>query len=339
MSTRGIVDAGSERIPKSVNGKKNGHANSVPINGAHAPQLRPFFGYYGGKWRDALKHYPEPNHETIVEPFAGSAGFSLRYAHRKIILCEIDPVLSEVWRYLIRVKAKEILAIPDLDPEGTIDDLKLPQEAKWLVGFWLNRGAASPRKSPSKWMREGIRPGSFWGPRVRQTIASQVDSIRHWQLFNCSYTDAPTPRTATWFVDPPYEAAGRHYRFGSEQLDYEALGAWCRSRTGQVIVCENEGATWLPFRELADVKTTRADRRSKEVIWLSTENGHRPSAYDSFDHSDGRLALVVEKQAEIDALQEEVSLLRAEVCKQVFGSRVVFDREVVARAKKEEEGG
>ena len=91
MSTRGIVDAGSERIPKSVNGKKNGHANGVPINGAQAPQLRPFFGYYGGKWRDALKHYPEPDHETIVEPFAGSAGFSLRYAHRKIILCEIDP--------------------------------------------------------------------------------------------------------------------------------------------------------------------------------------------------------------------------------------------------------
>jgi hypothetical protein len=250
---------------------------TTPINGAHAPQLRPFFSYYGGKWRAALKHYPEPDHETIVEPFAGSAGFSLRYAHRKIILCEIDPVLSEVWRYLIRVKAKEILAIPDIDPEGTIDDLKLPQEAKWLVGFWLNAGAASPCKRPSKWMREGISPGSFWGPRVRQTIASQVDSIRHWQIFNCSYADAPTPRTATWFVDPPYEVAGRHYRFGSEQLDYEALGAWCRSRPGQVIVCENEGATWLPFRELADVKTTRADRRSKEVIWLSPENGHRPS--------------------------------------------------------------
>jgi hypothetical protein len=39
------------------------------------------------------------------------------------------------------------------------------------------------------------------------------------------------------------------------------------------------------------------------------------------------------KQAEITALQEEVSLLRAEVRKQVFGSRVVFDREVVERAK------
>lgn len=24
------------------------------------PMLRPFFGFYGGKWRDALKHYLRP---------------------------------------------------------------------------------------------------------------------------------------------------------------------------------------------------------------------------------------------------------------------------------------
>ena len=146
------------------------------------PYLRPFFGYYGGKWRDAIKHYPKPQYDTIVEPFAGSAGFSLRYADRVVILCEIDPVLAEVWRYLIRVRAKEILSIPDIALDESVDDLDIPQEAKWLVGFWLNRGTSSPRKSPSKWMRDGIRPGSFWGPRVRQTIASQVDSIRHWKL-------------------------------------------------------------------------------------------------------------------------------------------------------------
>jgi hypothetical protein len=235
-----------------------------------APQLRPFFGYYGGKWRDALKHYPPPQHNTVIEPFAGSAGYSLRYAHSKVILCEIDPVLSEVWRYLIRVKSKEILAIPDLATDQSVDDLNICQEARWLVGFWLNRGTASPRKSPSKWMRDGIRPGSFWGDRVRRMIASQVDAIRHWRILNCSYDECPTSRAATWFIDPPYEAAGRHYRFGSEQIDYDALAAWCRSRPGQVVVCENEGARWLPFRDLADVKTTRADRRSKEVVWLAT---------------------------------------------------------------------
>jgi hypothetical protein len=137
--------------------------DSTKISDPEAPVLRPFFGYYGGKWRDALKHYPEPLYDTIVEPFAGSAGYALRYASHKIILCEIDPVLAEVWRYLIRVTPADIRAIPDVPIDGTVDDLKIPQEAKWLVGLWLNRGIAQPRVSPSKWMRDGIRPGSFWG--------------------------------------------------------------------------------------------------------------------------------------------------------------------------------
>lgn len=231
--------------------------------------LRPFFGYYGAKWRDTPRLYPKPLYETIVEPFAGSAGFSMRYANRNVILCDIDPVISEVWRYLIRAKSDEILAIPDMDPNGTVDDLPIPQEARWLVGFWLNRGVSSPRKTASKWMRGGLRPGSFWGPRVRQTIAAQVGSIRHWKVFNCAYTELPSPVVATWFVDPPYQAAGRHYRFGSNQLDYNGLATWCRSRRGQVIVCENEGAAWLPFQRLASVKTARAGTRSVECVWLS----------------------------------------------------------------------
>ena len=38
-----------------------------------ATKLKPFFTYYGGKYRAAPK-YPEPVHGSIVEPFAGSAG-------------------------------------------------------------------------------------------------------------------------------------------------------------------------------------------------------------------------------------------------------------------------
>lgn len=233
--------------------------------------LRPFFGYYGGKWKNAVKHYPVPSFSRIVEPFAGSAGYSLRYADREVVLCEIDPILAAVWKYLIAVKPKEILDIPDFPSDGDVEDLKICQEAKWLVGFWLNRGVTSPRRSPSRWMKEGVRPGSFWGERVRRTIASQVDAIRHWKVYNVSYLQCPLSKAATWFVDPPYEVAGRHYRFGSSQINYSALAEWCKSRPGQVIVCENDGANWLPFMQLADVKTTRRDTRSEEVYW------HRPA--------------------------------------------------------------
>ena len=65
-----------------------------------------------------------------------------------------------------------------------------------------------PADWPSAWMRDGVRPGSFWGERVRQTIAAQVDRIRHWRVFNCSYEDLPFSGEATWFVDPPYQTKG-----------------------------------------------------------------------------------------------------------------------------------
>lgn len=228
----------------------------------------PFFCYYGGKWRIAGKFYPEPRHNVIVEPFAGSAGYALRYPDRSVILCERDPIVASVWRYLIRASASDISALPDLGRGQTVEDLQVSQEARWLIGFWLNKGVSRPRKRPSKWMRSGIRPGSFWGPRVRLQIASQVKAIRHWRVYECSYEDCPEVGQATWFIDPPYEAAGKHYAFGSEQIDYTALALWCRSRFGQVIVCENEGATWLPFSPLARTKTARS-KRSSEALWLS----------------------------------------------------------------------
>lgn len=36
-------------------------------------------------------------------------------------------------------------------------------------------------------------------------------------------------------------------------------------RAGEVIVCENRGATWLPFSPVASIKSTRGF--SDEVIW------------------------------------------------------------------------
>jgi hypothetical protein len=234
----------------------------------HQTSLRPFFGFYGGKWRDALKNYPQPKYDTVIEPFAGSAGYSVRYYQRNVVLCEADPIIAAVWDYLIHVTPGEILAIPDLKANETVDNLRVCREARWLVGLWLNRGASRPRKGPSKWMRDRVRPGSFWGERVRNTIASQVPLIRHWKIHICSYASCPVGGEATWFVDPPYQETGNFYHFGSKSIDYSRLSNWCRELSGQVIVCERAGADWLPFRSLPPTKTTRNGRRSPEVLWI-----------------------------------------------------------------------
>ena len=244
-----------------------------------ALHLRPFFTFYGGKWRCAPR-YPPPRHRTIVEPFAGSAGYSLRHAHRQVILVERDPAIAATWRYLLHETPAGILALPDIRMDETVDDLPVCEEARLLIGWWLNNGSSLPKRRPSAWMRRDRAQGGpgwttgggrlAWGRRVRERIAAQLGAVRHWTLIEGDYTDAPDVE-ATWFVDPPYSVAGRHYRYGSARLDYGALADWCRSRQGQAMVCENVGADWLPFQPFLDVQARGAGhdgRVSHEALWV-----------------------------------------------------------------------
>ena len=208
--------------------------------------------------------YPRPQHRRLVEPFAGSAGYALRYPMLDVELYDLDPVVCGVWDYLINVSAREILALPDLLDGQDVRDLCLLDEAKHLIGFWLNKGATRPSCTMAAWGRRGIRPGSVWGARVRQTIATQLHAIRHWTIKQRCYSSIENS-AATWFIDPPYEDKGRAYRCNA--IDYEALAAWCKTRRGLAIVCEQVGAGWLPFDRLGSCKTSRS-KRSDEAIWI-----------------------------------------------------------------------
>jgi len=74
-------------------------------------KLKPFFTMFGAKWR-AAPRYPKPQYSTIVEPFAGAAGYSVRYADRNIRLYELNPAFYGVWHYLIHVRPSEVMRIP-----------------------------------------------------------------------------------------------------------------------------------------------------------------------------------------------------------------------------------
>lgn len=231
-------------------------------------KLKPFFSYFGSKYR-AAKNYPAPVYNTIVEPFAGSAGYSVRYPHLNIVLRDISPVISGLWRYLITVSENDIRNLPiHVDH---VDNLAVNQEAKWLIGFWLNQGTASPRKSPSAWARQGSAINFYWGEVIRERIAGQLQYIRHWEVSNASYENIPNTH-ATWFVDPPYQGkSGMNYPYRFSK--YEELADWCKSRKGQTIVCEQEGATWLPFDNAFQSKILGTYNKRKsysEVMWTNT---------------------------------------------------------------------
>jgi hypothetical protein len=66
--------------------------------------------------------------------------------------------------------------------------------------------------------------------------------------------------------------AGNKYRL--REIDYEHLGLWAQVREGQVIVCEQSPASWLPFSPLKSIsgvgrRSDGSQSRSTEVIWCN----------------------------------------------------------------------
>jgi len=224
-----------------------------------------FFSYFGGKFMRA-RAYPAPQHDTLIEPFAGAAGYAVRRAgHRQVTLLDTSPYVCGVWRFLIRATPRDILALPLMQPGDDVNDLAIPQEAKWLLGFWINQGSSVPKRTMGG--RASNRAFGTWGEAPRARLAAQVEQIRHWQIIEGDYTQAPDLE-ATWFIDPPYQHQGKQYP--RTITDYVALAAWCNTRRGQVLVCESEGANWLPFTPITTV-VGATHRKTTEMLWAKSE--------------------------------------------------------------------
>lgn len=228
--------------------------------------MRPFFPFYGSKWNMA-RHYPAPSYSTVIEPFAGGAGYSTFYGVKNAQLFDKDPIVAGLWKYLIQVSPEEIMSLPEMPEVGdSVDNYNIPEEAKWLIGFWLNRGSATPKKSRTAYSARTDKAQLNWSLRAKERIASQLDGIRGWSITEGTYSDAPDTE-ATWHIDPPYVDKGRYYRIPFTEFD--ALASWALTREGQVMVCEGAGADWLPFRKLGEFKTSLGS--SKEVAYITEQ--------------------------------------------------------------------
>jgi len=204
------------------------------------------WSYYGGKGRIVSK-YPEPQHNTIVEPFAGSAKYSLHYWERDIILCDKYEVVCKLWKWLQQCSKQDILSIRQLSEGESVDDFQwCCEEEKWLIGFLIGAGDARPRKKASPWRTTG-RP--YYQKQQLSKIANNLHKIKHWKILHCGYDELPNIR-ATWFIDPPYQDGGHRYKFGNKHIDYNNLREFCLGRKGQVIVCERNTASWMGFKPL-----------------------------------------------------------------------------------------
>jgi site-specific DNA-adenine methylase len=239
--------------------------------------MRPFFKHFGGKWRLSGK-VPPPEHDTIIEPFAGGAGYSVRYgAGKRVILIDVDADTVSIWRWLIAASEADVLALPveEVQAGEDIRELGLDRAPMLLIQRWLTPGGSRSNwfMPPSIRLYCHVKPGSSWSTQTAGRIASQLPQIRDWQVIHGDYRDAPDIE-ATWHIDPPYIHNARgHSEYDTDALDYQELGAWCKARRGQVMVHEQYGAEWLPFETLnAKTKTggmlaNGKQKRAHEVWW------------------------------------------------------------------------
>lgn len=227
------------------------------------------FSYYGSKSK-IVNYYPPPKHNRIIEPFAGSARYSLKYWENDVLIVDKFETVVNVWKWLQKCSYNDIVKLPQLTKGMDIRTLNLTGEELNFVGFMAGVAQGKPRMKVSPFAAihfEKTRKSKY------ETIAEQLHKIRHWKIKCDDYRNIENIE-ATWFIDPPYQFGGQHqYQFNNKLIDFMKLGEWCKSRNGQVLVCENTKADWLPFTPMKIIQGC-ANSFTTEAIWSNHKTNY-----------------------------------------------------------------
>jgi site-specific DNA-adenine methylase len=221
------------------------------------------FSYYGSKSK-IVDYYPSPKYKRIIEPFAGSARYSLKYWQNDVLLVDKYPVIVEVWNYLKNASEADIKGLPKLDTGQTIDDYDLSNIERKFMGFMVQDGTTGMRRTASYFAVKRM-------DEKFDFIIKNLHKIKHWEIKLGSYDELENVE-ATWFIDPPYEFGGHEYKCSNKNIDFDKLAEWCKERNGQAIVCENTKATWLPFKPMVEMQG--AMFKTTEAIWSNIKTNY-----------------------------------------------------------------
>lgn len=231
------------------------------------------FYYYGGK-SSVVSRYQRPVHDTIVEPFAGSAMYSVFHLMRRnaerVILVEKDPRVVELWQRLLAMTPDDVLALP------------IPAVGERTTDFLYMTAATSNAVGKSTTITISERMPYIIGVMLKK-IAYALPHVKgRVEVIEGDYRAAPDIE-ATWFIDPPYQLhlakgnstktalpQGMGYGKGcdSSTINYADLADWAMARRGHVIVVEQEGADWLPFTPMVKTRDSQGDKK-REMVWES----------------------------------------------------------------------
>lgn len=234
--------------------------------------------YYYGRKKQIARRYPDPTYDTIVEPFAGSAAYSLFGSrwNRNVILIEKDPRVAEIWQWLILEATPEWIAgLPDLKVGDRTSEFLHIVHAATKMAFDYKTIKVTPVLERN------------WEISKR-VMAANLHKVKHWQIICGDYTEALDVE-ATWFIDPPYKShSGLGYQHGSNALDYDKLAQWALARRGEVIFCEGQYGDYLPFKPLLSLGGVAGKLSEEKMFYRS-------------DHITGQLELDMDVEVQLKA--------------------------------------
>jgi hypothetical protein len=226
------------------------------------------WSYYGAK-TNIIDLYPKQKHDLIIEPFAGTARYALKYFDRNVLLVDKYDVIVDIWKYLQECSVKDVLETPRFKFGERFDTHKFDCTAQMnFTSFVHGCGDSKPRTIPTK--RKTIDRPNHVNFTLKR-ISENLHKIRHWKIELGEYENIPN-QTATWFIDPPYQFGGEAYAFSNKKIDYKKLANWCVSRPGQIIVCENIKANWLNFKPI--IQQRGSIKKGTETIWSNMQTDY-----------------------------------------------------------------
>lgn len=227
------------------------------------------FYYYGAK-NTLARYYQSPMYDTIIEPFAGSAAYSCYHLMKdgdlKCILYDKDDDVAHTWDFLLNCSENDII------------NYKTPNIGEYAYEFLIKTCTVSNATSKCIKMKYTERLDRVFQIQKRRLL--KFRNIRHRIKFIHDDYNSCDNLHATWFIDPPYQIINKEsssiFQNGngysktcnSDNINFVALAEFCLERNGQTIVCEKEGADWLPFQFLKTNKTS-LNKIYNEMVWVN----------------------------------------------------------------------
>lgn len=222
------------------------------------------FSYYGSKSK-IVDYYPPPKHKRIIEPFAGSARYSLKYWQNDVTLIDKYENVIKVWQWLKECSEDDINGLPRLKKGDDIRKMNLSDAEFLFLSFACSAGSSSPRYTVSKFGEQNAKT-------LYSNTLKHLHKIKHWEIKLGSYDELENVE-ATWFIDPPYQFGGHEYKHSNKQINFTELAEWCKTRRGQTIVCENTKANWLSFKPVIEFTGTQK-LTTVEAIWSNHKTNY-----------------------------------------------------------------